>query len=50
MQSNYPVAREDAAQMCALQIQADCGPGLLNYPDTFEAALEKYIIRQVGVL
>ena len=29
---NYPVVREDAAQMCALQMQAEAGPTMLGSP------------------
>jgi hypothetical protein len=42
------VIREDAAQMCALQMQAEHGPSLASDPEAFEAALEKYMVKQVG--
>ena len=39
--------REDAAQMCALQMQAEHGPTLGDDPAALEAALEKYMVKQV---
>lgn len=47
LQGNYPVVREDAAQMCALQMQAEAGPTLLDQSDGLEPYLEKFIVRQV---
>ncbi|KAL3130979.1 hypothetical protein ABBQ38_000302 [Trebouxia sp. C0009 RCD-2024] len=47
LQGNYPVVREDAAQMCALQMQAEAGPTLLDQSDGLEPYLEKYIVRQL---
>ena len=47
LQGNYPVVRDDAAQMCALQMQAECGPNLLDIPDALDAAIEKYVVKQV---
>ena len=47
LQGNYPVVREDAAQMCALQMQAEAGPTLLDESDGLEPYLEKFIVRQV---
>lgn len=47
MQGQYPVIREDAAQMCALQMQAEHGPTLASDSAAFEAALEKYMVKQV---
>lgn len=48
LQGNYPVVREDAAQMCALQMQAEAGPTLLDQSDGVEPYLEKFIVRQVS--
>lgn len=48
LQGNYPVVREDAAQMCALQMQAEAGPTLLDQSDGLEPYLEKFIVRQVS--
>jgi len=50
LQGNYPVVRDDAAQMCALQMQAECGPNLLDTPDALDAAIEKYVVKQVHTL
>ena len=47
LQGNYPVVREDASQMCALQMQAEAGPTLLDQPDGLEPFLEKFIVKQV---
>ena len=47
LQGNYPVVREDASQMCALQMQAEAGPTLLDQPDGLETYLEKFIVKQV---
>lgn len=47
-QGQYPVIREDAAQMCALQMQAEYGPTLASDSASFEQALEKYMVKQVG--
>lgn len=44
---NYPVVREDAAQMCALQMQAECGPAMLDNPDALETAIEQFVHKQV---
>ncbi|KAK9917170.1 hypothetical protein WJX75_001536 [Coccomyxa subellipsoidea] len=44
---NYPVVREDAAQMCALQMQAECGPAMLDNPDALETAIERFVHKQV---
>lgn len=43
----YPVIREDAAQMAALQMQAEHGPTLGGDAAGFEAALEKYMVKQI---
>lgn len=44
----YPVIREDAAQMAALQMQAEHGPTLAGDAAGFEAALEKYMVKQAS--
>ncbi|CAK0740574.1 hypothetical protein CVIRNUC_001260 [Coccomyxa viridis] len=44
---NYPVVREDAAQMCALQMQAEAGPSMLESPESLETAIERFIHKQV---
>lgn len=50
MQGNYPVVREDAAQMCALQMQAESGPTMLSEDgEGLESSLERYIVKQVGL-
>lgn len=35
--------------MCALQMQAEAGPTLLDQSDGLEPFLEKFIVRQVNV-
>lgn len=47
LQGQYPVIREDAAQMCALQMQAEFGPTLANSSAEFDSALEKFLVKQV---
>lgn len=47
LQGQYPVIREDAAQMCALQLHSDYGPTLLSEQTEFESALEKFIVRSL---
>ena len=47
VQGLYPVVREDAAQMAALQIQAEHGAALADSPEEFESALETYVTKQV---
>uniref|UniRef100_A0A383VU44 Kinesin motor domain-containing protein n=1 Tax=Tetradesmus obliquus TaxID=3088 RepID=A0A383VU44_TETOB len=44
---NYPVVREDAAQMAALQLHAEHGPGLDLDPEAFMAGIERFVTRQV---
>ena len=44
---NYPVVREDAAQMCSLQMQAEAGPTMLESPESLETAIERFIHKQV---
>jgi hypothetical protein len=43
---NYPVVREDAAQMCALQMQAEGGPTAVDGPEALEAAIERFVHKQ----
>ncbi|PSC75171.1 kinesin-like calmodulin-binding isoform X1 [Micractinium conductrix] len=47
LQGQYPVIREDAAQMCALQMQAEHGPTLADDAAGFESALEKFVVKQI---
>ena len=46
----YPVDVDDAVQMCAIQMQAENGPHLLQDPKEPDASLEKYLIPQVEPL
>ena len=46
LQGLYPVVREDAAQMAALQIQAEFGAALAGSPEEFETAMEQYLTKQ----
>jgi hypothetical protein len=48
LQGNYPVVREDAAQMAALQITAEHGPSLVDDEESVMACIEKYVTKQVG--
>ena len=45
---SYPVVKEDAAQMCALQIQAELGATMRGQGDQLDAFIEKYIVKQVS--
>lgn len=45
---NYPVVREDAAQMCALQILAEYGPDYWTDDYKFMKAIERYMNKRVG--
>lgn len=47
LEGNYPVAREDAAQMCALQIIVEKGINLKRTDDEFKDAAEKFTTQQV---
>lgn len=47
LQGQYPVIREDAAQMAALQMQAEHGPSLASDQSEFDAAIEKFIIKSI---
>jgi hypothetical protein len=44
----YPVIREDAAQMAALQVQAEHGPTLAADPAQLEAAIERFMVKSVS--
>ena len=48
LMGNYPVVQEDAAQLCALQMQAEYGSSLMDSEDEVAIAIEKYIAKQVG--
>ncbi len=43
------MVREDAAQMCALQIQAEHASTLMDDEEGIMACMEKYITKQVGL-
>eukprot|EP01024_Parvocaulis_polyphysoides_P068906 TRINITY_DN8415_c0_g3_i1.p1 TRINITY_DN8415_c0_g3~~TRINITY_DN8415_c0_g3_i1.p1 ORF type:complete len:1248 (-),score=162.33 TRINITY_DN8415_c0_g3_i1:331-4074(-) len=45
IEGNYPVIRDDAAQMCALQIQAKYGPSLAQ--EELMDCVERYIMKQL---
>ncbi|PNW82236.1 hypothetical protein CHLRE_06g278125v5 [Chlamydomonas reinhardtii] len=47
LQGNYPVVREDASQMCALQIQAEHASTLNDNEEQIMLCIEKYITKQV---
>ncbi|KAL6769150.1 hypothetical protein ACKKBF_B17660 [Auxenochlorella protothecoides x Auxenochlorella symbiontica] len=47
LEGQYPVIRDDAAQMAALQMHAAHGSELARDGPAFEAALEKYVTRAV---
>ncbi|GLC77793.1 hypothetical protein PLESTB_000955500 [Pleodorina starrii] len=47
LQGNYPVVREDASQMCALQIQAEHASTLNDNEEQVMLCIEKYITKQV---
>jgi len=47
LQGHYPVVREDAAQMCALQIQAEHALTLMEDLEAVMACIEKYVTKQV---
>ncbi|CAD7699890.1 unnamed protein product [Ostreobium quekettii] len=49
LMGNYPVVREDAAQLCALQMQAEYGSSLMDSEDEVAIAIEKYIAKQALV-
>eukprot|EP00204_Picochlorum_oklahomense_P000034 CAMPEP_0118798274 /NCGR_PEP_ID=MMETSP1161-20130426/689_1 /TAXON_ID=249345 /ORGANISM="Picochlorum oklahomensis, Strain CCMP2329" /LENGTH=1157 /DNA_ID=CAMNT_0006725649 /DNA_START=176 /DNA_END=3649 /DNA_ORIENTATION=+ len=43
----YPVIRDDAAQMCALQIQAEHGPGFDSDAKEFDAVIDQYMVKSI---
>ena len=45
---SYPVAKEDAAQLCALQIQAELGATLRDGGEALDGLMEKYMTKQVS--
>lgn len=47
IQGHYPVVKEDAAQLCALQMQAEHGADLLDDDQGIMASIEKYITKQI---
>lgn len=47
LQGNYPVVKDDAAQMCALQMQAEAGPTVFDSQEGLEPYLEKFVVKQV---
>jgi len=47
LQGNYPVGRDDAAQLAALQMQAEMDAVLKEPPEALSACVEKYITKQV---
>ena len=47
LQGNYPVVKDDASQMCALQIFAAQGPGLDERSDVFLRELDKNLTKPV---
>ena len=49
LQGHYPVNKEDAAQMCAHQMQAEAVPVQLDSDlEALDAAVERFIVGQVG--
>ena len=47
LQGHYPVVREDAAQMCALQVQAEHASTLMEDAEGMMQCIEKYVTKQV---
>lgn len=47
---NYPVVREDAAQLCALQMQAEHASSLLENEEDVIVAIERFISKQARPL
>lgn len=43
LQGNYPVVRDDASQMCALQVQAESGPTLIDQEEVIMTCIEKCV-------
>jgi len=50
LRGHYPVVRDDAAQMCALQIIVAEGPDLEKTDGRFVTAAEKYTTTQAMLL
>lgn len=50
LNGNYPVVRDDAAQMCALQIVVAEGAGLQKTDSRFIAAAERFTSTQAHTL
>ncbi len=48
LQGNYPVVREDAAQMCALQMQSEFASTLLENEELIFTCIEKFITKAVS--
>ena len=46
LSGSYPVVREDAAQMCSLQMQAEAGSTMLDAPELVEGAVERFVTKQ----
>ena len=47
LMGQYPVDADDAVQMCAIQMQAQSGPHLLEDSSELDKSLDKYLIPQV---
>ncbi len=47
LSGQYPVIRDDAAQMCALQIQAEYGPGMDSKEKEFDAAIDQLMAKSI---
>ena len=47
VQGHYPVVKEDAAQMCALQMQAGHASTLMDDDEGIMMCVEKYVTKQV---
>lgn len=47
LQGNYPVVREDAAQMCALQIEAEYGSTLCDDDEAVMQCIQRYVTKQL---
>mmetsp|Transcript_37392 Transcript_37392/g.110381 ORF Transcript_37392/g.110381 Transcript_37392/m.110381 type:complete len:1168 (-) Transcript_37392:781-4284(-) len=47
LQGNYPVVREDASQMAALQIQAEYASTLMHDDESIMLCIEAYVAKQV---
>lgn len=47
LQGHYPVVREDAAQMCALQMQAEHASSLHGDDEAIMQCIERFVTKQV---